>query len=216
MKKHWVEKTLDAYDQSDRRPAKVRDYFSPSSVSQCPRAVWYHMMGYQEDATDSGGLRRMGVGSVYHEWIQEKLQKAGVLVSAEVEVTHDSPPMKGFYDGIIRHPETGEDYLIEIKSRSDNKYAVRYLPRPEHLVQWNLYSLMTNVVKGLLFYVNKNTQAYNIYETQRDESILEKIINKMWMIQGYVDRKEIVPYQPDEKHDWCNFRTTCEKDYLNK
>jgi len=214
MVKHWIETTLDDYDQTDKRKPKMRDYFSPSSISQCPRAVWYHMTGHEQDAVNANSLRRMGVGSAYHEWVQGKLQKAGVLVSAEVEVTHDDPPMKGFYDGIIRNPETGEDHLLEIKSRSDNKYALRYLPRPEHLVQWNLYSVMTKVTKGILFYINKNTQVYNIYDVYRDNSIVEKVFAKMRQIKGYIDRNEIVPYQPNEKHEWCNFRMTCERDYI--
>jgi len=216
MKKHWIEKTLDDYDQTGSREPKARHYFSPSSVSQCSRAVWYHMMGYERDAVDSNSLRRMSVGNVYHEWIQQKLQKAGVLMSAEVEVTYDDPPIKGFYDGIIRHPETGENYLIEIKSRNDNRFALPYLPRFPHLVQWNLYSVMTNVVRGLLFYINKNTQEYNIYEIQRNDTILKNVFNKMREIQGYINRREIFPYQPNEKHEWCNFRTTCERDYFGK
>jgi len=100
-------------------------------------------MGYAQDPVEANSLRRMGVGTVYHEFIQEKLDKAGVLVSAEKEVTWDDPKMVGFYDGIVKNPETDEDFLLEIKSRADNKRAVKYLPRPEHLLQWNLYSAMT-------------------------------------------------------------------------
>jgi CRISPR/Cas system-associated exonuclease Cas4 (RecB family) len=216
FQKHWVEQTLDDYDQSDKREPKVRDYFTPSNAHWCPRAIWYHMTGTPQDPVDSNGLRRMGVGSVYHEWIQEKLEKAGILVSAELEVTHDDPSMKGFYDGIIKNPETDEDYLIEIKSRNDNKKSLPYLPRTEHLIQWNLYSVMTDVVKGLIFYVNKNTQEYNIYETQRNNKIVDKIFHKMKKIKDYLDRGEIVPYQPKENHDWCPFKSTCERDYFVK
>ena len=89
-----------------------------------------------------------------------------------------SPPTKTAGESSL-WDKTDEDYLIEIKSRNDNKKSLHYLPRTENLVQWNLYSVMTNVVKGLIFYVNKNTQEYNIYETQRNNKIVDKIFNKM-------------------------------------
>ena len=173
-------------------------------------------MGYDQDPIEANSLRRMGVGTVYHEFIQEKLEKSGVLVSMEEEVTWDDPKMVGHYDGIIKNPETDEDFLLEIKSRSDNKRAVNYLPRAEHILQWNLYSAMTKVVKGIIFYINKNTQEYNIFETTRNDQIINKVFNKLRKIRDYVDRGEIVPYQPKENHDWCNFKTTCERDYFIK
>jgi len=171
-------------------------------------------MGYKQDPIAANSLRRMGVGTVYHEFIQEKLEKVGVLVSMEEEVTWDDPKMVGHYDGIVKNPETDEDFLLEIKSRADNKRAVKYLPSPDHLLQWNLYSAMTKVVKGIIFYINKNTQEYNIFETKRNDQIISKVFKKLRKVRDYVDRGEIVPYQPKENHDWCNFKTTCERDYF--
>ncbi|MAH51107.1 hypothetical protein CMI37_35145 [Candidatus Pacearchaeota archaeon] len=214
--KHWVESVLDTYDQTTLREPKKRDYFSPSGAHWCPRAIWYHNMGHEQDPIESQSLRRMGVGTVYHDFIQEKFEKAGILVSAEEEVTHDDPPILGHYDAIVKHPETDEDHLVELKSRNNNKRALPYLPRAEHLLQWNLYSLMTGVVKGFIFYINKDNQEYNIYETKRNDKVLEKVLRKMRKIKDYVDRGEIVPYQPKEKHEWCPFKTTCEKDYYVK
>ena len=216
FQKHWLEQTVDEYDQTTQREPKKRDYFTPSNAHWCPRAIWYHSMGYDQDPIEANSLRRMGVGTVYHEFIQEKLEKSGVLVSMEEEVTWDDPKMVGHYDGIIKNPETDEDFLLEIKSRSDNKRAVNYLPRAEHILQWNLYSAMTKVVKGIIFYINKNTQEYNIFETTRNDQIINKVFNKLRKIRDYVDRGEIVPYQPKENHDWCNFKTTCERDYFIK
>ena len=68
----------------------------------------------------------------------------------------------------------------------------------------------------IIFYINKNTQEYNIFETTRNDQIMIKVFNKLRKIRDYVDRGEIVPYQPKENHDWCNFKTTCERDYFIK
>ena len=93
FRKHWLEQTFDDYDQTTLREPKKREYFSPSSAHWCPRAIWYHMMGTPQDPINPNSVRRMGVGTVYHEFIQEKLEKSGILVSMEEEVTWDDPKM---------------------------------------------------------------------------------------------------------------------------
>ena len=218
FQKHWLEQTFDDYDQTTLRKPRKRDYFSPSSAHWCPRAIWYHTMGTPQDPINSNSLRRMEIGTVYHEFVQTRLEKTGILVSMEEEVTWDDPKMLGHYDGIVKNPETDEDNLLEIKSMAEpkNKKYLQYLPKPEHILQWNLYSAMTKVVKGIIFYINKNSQQYYIYETQRNDQIISKVFRKLRKVRDYVDRGEIVPYQPKENHDWCNFKSTCERDYFIK
>ena len=37
-----------------------------------------------------------------------------------------------------------------------------------------------------------------------------------YQVKDYLDRGEHFPYQPEWKHDWCNYKVTCEKDYFIK
>ena len=69
--REWLEVALDKYDQTTLREPKVRDYFSPSSVHWCPRAIWYHMKGYEQDPIKANSVRRMMAGTVYHEFIDD-------------------------------------------------------------------------------------------------------------------------------------------------
>ena len=212
----WLEQELDKYDQTTVRPPKKRDYFSPSSAHWCPRAIWYYMMGYTQDPIPANNLRRMMVGTVYHEWLEEKLKGTGVLVSSEEEVTWDDPPIVGHYDGIIERPSDGKHLLLEIKSMANpkSKYALKYLPRTEHLIQWNLYSMMTDLEEGLIFYINKNTQDYLIYPVERDQALLDTTLHKLRKIKKYIDEGDKVPYRPKENHDWCNFQQLCEREHF--
>ena len=198
----WLETALDKYDQTTLREPKVRSYFSPSSAHWCPRAIWYFMMGYTQDAVPADSLRRMMVGTVYHEWLEEKLKGAGVLVSSEEEVTWDDPPIVGHYDGILERPSDKKHILLEIKSMANpkNKYALKYLPRAEHLIQWNLYSMMTDLEEGLIFYINKNTQEYLMYPVARDQKLLDETLNKLRKIKKYIDEDRKVPYLSKENH----------------
>ena len=216
----WLEVALDKYDQTTLREPKVRDYFSPSSVHWCPRAIWYHMKGYEQDPIKANSVRRMMAGTVYHEFIEEKLKGSGVLVSAEEEVTWDDPRIVGHYDAIIERTTDKKHILLEIKSMAEpkNKKYLQYLPKHEHLMQWNLYSMMTGLDEGIIFYINKNSQEYMIFPVERNDDIIENILKKLKKIKGYLDLDEekIIPYLPDENHAWCNFQMTCERDHFIK
>jgi len=214
--KHWMESAFDRYDQEQQREPYVRTHFSPSSAHKCPRELYYHMKGYTPDPIESQSLRRMGVGTVFHEFVESKLTATGLMVSSEEEVTYDDPPIRGYYDAIIKRPSDGKDLLLEVKSMADPKnpkYA-QTLPYHSHLVQWNLYSLMTGIDEGIVFYINKNNQEYVICETERNDNIIKETLDKFRRVQEYLDRDELYPYVPEEKHSWCNFKTTCEKHYF--
>jgi len=215
--KHWLEAALDDYDQTTLREPKVRDYFSPSSAHLCPRALWYQMKGYEQDPPSANGLRRMMTGTVYHTFIEEKLKGSGILVSSEELVTWDDPSIRGTYDAIIKRTKDEKHILLEIKSMAEPKNPkYKNVPKPEHVIQWNLYSLMTGLDEGIILYVNKNSQVYDICEVSRDEAILAAMMTKFGKLQSYLDEDKIVPYQVNENHDWCNFRTVCERDYFVK
>ena len=176
------------------------------------------MLGYEQDPIPSQSLRRMGVGTVFHEFIEKKLVETGLLVSSEEEVTYEDPLIRGFYDAVIKRPEDDKEILLELKSMAEPKnpkYA-QYLPRHDHLIQWNLYSLMTGINDGIIFYINKNNQEYIICETERNDSIIDTTLEKFRQVNEYLEKGEFYPYQPEWKHDWCNYRKTCEKDYFIK
>ena len=214
--KHWLENTFDKYDQTQLREPYVRTHFSPSQAHMCPRALYYHMKGYDQDPIDAQSLRRMGVGTVFHEFIEKKLIETGVMVSSEEEIMYDDPPIRGFYDAIIKRPEDDKNLLLELKSMAENKnpkYA-QYLPRHDHLIQWNLYSLMTGIDEGLIFYINKNNQLYTICEVERNESIIENTLEKFRQVQEWLTGDVPYPYQADWDHKYCNYKVICEKDHF--
>ena len=223
LNKHWIESSFDEYDLTQQRPSYKRTHFSPSQAHLCPRALYYYMLGYDQDPIASQNLRRMGIGTVFHEFIEKKLVATGLMVSSEQEITYDDPPIRGFYDAIIKRPSDDKEILLELKSmaepkpigKKDHRYET-FLPRHDHLIQWNLYSLMTGIDEGVIFYIIKNTQEYIICETERNQSIIDTTLEKFRLVQEYLDSGEHFPYQPDWKHDWCNYQVTCEKDYFIK
>ena len=222
---NWLEAELDAYDRDKFEKEQVEravpmDYFRPSSCHLCPRALWYERMGYSKDSTKAQSIRRMNVGTLMHEFIDTKLRgRKGILLSAEEEVSIDNPPVVGHYDAIVRNPKTKTKELIELKTYAEPKKYSKFklvLPKAAHIMQWNLYSLMTKVMTGLIFYINKNDQSYKAYAQKQNPRILSTLFKKFTMVQTAIDEGERIPYQPKENHAWCDYQTTCETDWFVK
>jgi len=215
---HWVESALDTIMQSDNvREYAKRTYFRPSSAHWCSRCLWYQMMGYPENAIEPLGLRRLGIGTAYHEFIQERLARTKLVQEEkdiELEVFNDDPPMRGFVDGILTHPETEEKYVLELKSRNENTNYARkaILPSQDHLIQWNLYSHMSGIEQGLIMYINKGNQQYNIFEIERNENILQPTLMKFRRIWEAIQNDERVPFEECQNR-FDPYREISERDY---
>ena len=113
--KHWIESAFDKYDLTQQRASYKRTHFSPSQAHLCPRALYYYMLGYDQDPIASQNLRRMGIGTVFHEFIEKKLVETGLMVSSEQEITYEDPPIRGFYDAVIKRPSDDKEILLELK-----------------------------------------------------------------------------------------------------
>lgn len=219
--KHWVESALDmVLLEENKREYTKRTYFRPSSAHYCSRCLWYMMMGYPQPPEEPLGLRRLGIGTAYHEFIQERLVKTNLVQKAEdieLEVFNDDPPLRGFVDGILTHPDTQEKYVLELKSRNEGtRYAQRsILPSSSHLIQWNLYSHMAGIEKGLIFYINKGNNQYQIYEVEQNESILENTFEKFRLVWDAIQNNERVPYvECEDRFD--PYREISERDWFIK
>ena len=219
--KHWLERELDDYDSEvGEIDSAARDNvtnFRASLAHHCPRTLWYYRKGYKEEPPTSQGRRRMNIGTLYHDFIDAKFRGKGLLVSAEEDVIFDDPPILGHYDAVVKHPGTGEDHLIELKSYAQPKPNSRFrlkLPKIEHIGQWNLYAAYLKIKQGNIFYINKNDQSYKIYDQIFKPKLVEGIFKKLRMVQRALDNDERIPYQPNENHDWCPFKTQCERDWF--
>ena len=229
--KHWFEQVMDiALLEYERRGRSYRiednlHHFRPSMIHQCPRAIWYARKGYEPKEASVQGYRRMMMGTLIHEFIDRIIKPTKHYSSSEETVTLEEEDIivVGHYDMIVKNP-VGEYELIEVKSYGEPKANSKYkldLPKPEHVGQWNFYSYLTSINdnvpdtdKGFIFYMNKNTQEYKIYNQTRNWGVINKLLAKMDNIQRYLDNDLLYPYQPDENHNWCDFRSQCESDYF--
>ena len=218
---HWFSNHLDRLMMDRikkgraRRAASGKKHFRPSEIHNCPRALWYSRMGYAPAMPNVRGARRMHMGTIIHEYVDSLLADSDLIESAEELVGSDDwdIPMIGAYDAVIFHAVSGEKMLAEFKSKSNSDYY-KIMPHPDHVLQWNLYARMTGIHEGFIWYMNKNDQAYEVFDQTYDEVIISDLMAKLTSVQEYVDADEHYPYQPDWNHYFCNFKSQCESDYF--
>ena len=234
MDKHWLELLLDTHSRETHKERESDGYFHPSSAGKCPRELWYELMGYEVKPVSVMSLRHFETGKIFHTALQEKFKSMNILDCAEKKVEYEdkSLPIKGTLDAVIYRPSNGKPYLIEIKSHKDSlkdSLTIDYNddstvgswdelkePHINHRLQWNLYSLMTGVIEGCVFYINKNDLRYKLFDVQQDRDLINKELIKYRDVYEHVKQKVLYPYQPEENHIWCPYKDRCELDYRDE
>lgn len=214
---------LEAAYLKQRRPNKhtQKKTFSPSTIGYghgtCPR-YWFLAFtgGMFIDQVDALGIANMSNGTQAHERIEKLFDDSGIRLGNEIEITMDSPPIRGFADVEINWK--GEEVIGEIKTTRQESFLVRQStmkPTANHLFQILIYMKARNRKMGFLLYENKNSQEFLILPIEMNEQN-EKIVNNAleWMRETYKAYTEgNVPNRPLQKrskickgcpfYDWC-------------
>lgn len=197
---------LEAAYMQQRRPDKFtqKKTFSPSTIGYghgtCPR-YWYIAFNgaHYVDTVDALGIANMSNGTQAHERIEKLFDDSGIRLGNEIEVTMDSPPVRGYADVEINW--NGEEVIGEIKTTRQEAFLVRQStmkPSANHLFQILIYMKARNRKTGFLLYENKNSQEFLIIPiemTEHNEAIVDKALD--WMrdvYKSYEDNK--VPNRP--------------------
>jgi len=205
---------------ADRSRNIEDDGFHPSILGvdygHCPRYQYYLLTGNEKNVDHNARvLRIFDRGSQIHESIQEKLAAMGFLREAEVDVDWAGPPpIKGHADGV---GWWDKPILLEFKSinQSGYDYRLKYKrPLEKHFDQANIYAYVLEIDTIWIFYINKNTEEYEVFDCPADRKAAEKQIAKWKKVWDAVQAKEI----PDRKFketskecSWCPFKEMCWK-----
>ena len=117
-------------------------------------------------------------GGYLEERMDEYFTKLDIVDDREKVVKLDEPPISGRVDFILRHGEFGQ-VALELKSINARGFgALNKGPKPEHVIQLQIYLNLLPMEKGVILYENKNDQ-------QLKSFVLDKYI-LVW--QGLLDR----------------------------
>lgn len=157
-----IEKIQHGYIAKRESKFTQKKTFAPSTIAfshgECPRYWYLAFEGAMfEDNADAYGGANMTNGTKSHERIQQAMEDAGILKSAEFKISYSDPPIFGYGDVILDW--AGEDLLGEIKTMPNEAFEYRKAagrPKTGHLIQLLIYMKILGKTRAVLIYENKN------------------------------------------------------------
>jgi hypothetical protein len=174
---------IDQYLQKRPRDERPNHCFHPSSLNKSPRDLyWHYLNGDNNEKFNSRVLRVFDNGHAVHARLQGYLNEIGILKQMEVSVENTEYEICGHADGIM--DIGGLDGVLEVKSMNSNQFYSIYEPKPEHLVQLNVYMFCLGIPRGCLLYECKDNQELEEFYLKQDSAVLEPVLSKIKYVQN--------------------------------
>ena len=175
--------TIDKYLQERPRDERLKNCFHPSSLHKPARELYrQYLHGDTSGDFDSRTLRIFDNGHAVHNRIQGYLAEVGILRQGEVAIQNKEYEICGHADGIVELE--GMQGVLEIKSMNASTFYSCHEPKPEHLVQLNVYMFCLDIPRGCLLYECKDDQRLKEFYVKMDPIILDPVLKKIRYVQA--------------------------------
>jgi len=183
----WLLKHLEK-NLSYTKKWTTKDVFYPSMLGNpCDRYLYLAYNGQLGDQVIGAKTARIfDHGGALESRMKKYFERTGLFIAAEQSVRVNNPPISGRYDFLLKHEEYGR-VILELKSINDKGFtALIDLPKPEHLVQLQIYLNVAEVEHGVVLYENKNDQALKAFKVLKDVDTWNAILERCIRIQSMV------------------------------
>jgi len=210
-----VEKINEFYIEQERlKKEKDRIKIWISEVGKCPRGIFFKFKKAPKAEIEPEKLRIYEDGHFFQQKILRALSAKGLLRATEIPI----PPhefVAGKADAIISDSE-GIPYVLEIKSISGRMNFQKLNPKidfPQHINQLQLYLHFFKIKKGILLYINKDTQELKEFIFEYESEIAEKLLEWVKKLKNKIEENIIPLRLPNWPKDWecqnCVFAEIC-------
>jgi hypothetical protein len=173
---------IDSYLKARSKEDRPKRCFHPSSLHKSARELYHHYLnGDNSQEFEPRILRVFDNGHAVHVRLQRYLKEIGVLKEVEVPIRNDDYEIQGHADGILQI--NGIPGILEIKSMNAAQFYSAYAPKPEHLIQANVYMFCTDIPRACLLYECKDNQELKELYIKQDENILLPVLEKIRLVQ---------------------------------
>ncbi len=196
----------------DREKAKTKDQikFYITDAGKCQRAVFFKFKKAPKEKMEARVLRLFEHGDYIHRLILNTLFSSGVVRASEVNIPSQKI-ISGRADAIFSWEN--ELYVLDIKSINSFIFKGLIQPKRENVNQLQLYLHFFNIQKGVLLYVNKDTQELKefivIYERDLAESLLKELEGLKNKIDSNVVPARLSDFPENKECQFCQFREIC-------
>ena len=196
----------------DRQKDRERTRFYITDAGKCSRAIFFKFKKVPKEDMEARILRLFEHGDHIHQLIMKPLLSLRKIhvVASEVNI----PPKEliaGRADAII---SDGKDlYIVDIKSMNSMIFKNLKEAKKENVDQLQLYLHFFKVPKGILLYVNKDTQELKEFLFSYDKTRANKLFKILTNLKRKIDSNVIPKRLPDYPLNWqcryCSFKEVC-------
>ena len=197
-----------------RTPGK----YYPSEVGQCLRKSWFNIK--MPKPVEPEVTKIFEAGNLFHEFVVEVLKSDK---NPEIELVADEMPLKykiddfeisGRIDDIIQLKYNGEKVLIEVKSTKSLEFLRE--PSEAYVMQIQFYMHVTEIKKGALLYIEKNTLKSKAFFMDYDPKIAETVIGRFKELHSSVAGNSMpgpeakLNYRKKWMCNFCAYKNECD------
>jgi CRISPR/Cas system-associated exonuclease Cas4 (RecB family) len=196
----------------EKEKDKEQQHFYISDAGKCPRAIFFKFKNVPREEIKANILRLFDHGDHIHQLIMKPLLSIRDIhvVAAEVNI----PPQElisGRADAIVSCGK--ELYVLDIKSMNSMLFRKLEYPKEENVDQVQLYLHYFKIPKGILLYVNKDTQELKEfvvkYDKSRSEDLLKGLADLKIKIDSNVVPERLADYSSGRQCQYCQFKEIC-------
>lgn len=204
-KDNWLPLEIEATIVDPGR-APSQGVFYPSSLGNpCDRYLYYAYKGMLPALDVNPKLQRIfDHGNTFEDRMEKYLVKADLFKDREVPAKYQDPPISGRMDFLITS-QTNRTAILELKTIKSSLFSKLSAPKPEHMVQIQLYLHTTEYEIGYVLYENKDNQEWKCFKIIPDDKMWSDIVDRCHRIMNmkaipekctgewYCDCKKVTP-----------------------
>jgi len=207
MLKEFIDKF---YLEKQRTKNQTRFYIT--DAGKCPRAIFFKFKKAPKKEMQANILRMFDHGDYIHQLIMKALFSSSDIhvVGSEIDISCQEI-ISGRADAIVSDGK--DNYVLDIKSMNSMVFRTLEESKPENLNQIQLYMHYFKIPKGILLYVNKDTQDLKEFIIDYDSLHVERLLKNLEDLKNKIDFNTVPCRIPSYPVDWqcryCQFREIC-------
>lgn len=196
----------------DRQRDKEQNHIYITDAGRCPRQVFFKFKNAPRKKIEANILRLFDHGDSIHKLIMKPLISTRDIhvVASEINI----PPQEiisGRADAVIS--DGGHLYVLDIKSMNSMIFRGLNEPKEENVNQIQLYLHYFKIPKGILLYVNKDTQELKEFIVKYNEDQVNNLLKGVKDLKKKIDSNIIPSRISDYPSNWqckyCQFKEIC-------
>lgn len=208
----WYIAALEGVEASEGEYRQDPGWFHPSGLGdECDAKLAFMFLGAPGLQSISARTRRIfDNGSGRDEYLKRDSQNTGLSLVDPTKiividgVEHEADRwiqinelyIRGELDDWIRHPTSGNQYVVDFKTMNSRLWNELEDAKPEHVIQVHPYMFAKGTGYAFILYENKDTQEFKLKPANFNPEIWNNIVNRIRRIlqglqENYVNRNAV-------------------------